>query len=158
MTKIIQTEESPKKVRIVSDSQSVLLHIANLQPAIPLMSVDKSDILISLVALHDEWHQIAFTWCPSHCGVVGNEIADKQVRKGAAANQEGVQHQYNSAKPAIRHVTSMRKISHERICRVYGAKGEKLDHRDESKLSRKEQTTMGRLISGHHLNLKYWLY
>ena len=47
------------------------------------------------------------------------------------------------------------KIFHERICRVYGMKGEKLDHREESKLSRKGQTTMGHLRSGHHPELKH---
>ena len=69
---ILQTEESPQKVRIVSDSQSVLLCIANLQPAIPLKSADESDILNLLAIQFDEGHQIAFNWSPSHCGVVGN--------------------------------------------------------------------------------------
>ena len=87
---IIQTEESPQKVRIISDCQSVLLRIANLQPEIPLISADESDILCLLTVLHDEVHQITFLWRPSHCGVVGNEMADEQARKGAACNQEDV--------------------------------------------------------------------
>ena len=74
---VIQTEESHQKVRIVSDSQSDLLRNANLQPAIPLKSSDGSDIL----NLHDDWHQITITWCPSHCRVVGNEMADEQAQK-----------------------------------------------------------------------------
>ena len=37
-------------------------------------------------------------------------------------------------------------------------KGEKLDGREESKLSWKEQTTRDCLRSGQHLKLKYWLY
>ena len=49
-------------------------------------------------------------------------------------------------------------ISHERIRRVYGMKGETPDRREESKLSRKEQTMMGRQRSGHHPELKYWLH
>ena len=60
-SQIIQTEESPHKDRIASDSQSVLLHIANLQPAIPLKSADMSDILNLLAALNDERHQITVT-------------------------------------------------------------------------------------------------
>ena len=74
---IIQTEESPQKVRIVSDSQSVLLRIANLQPAINIKSANESDIL-NLLA--DKGHQMTFTWCPGHCGEVGNEMADEQAR------------------------------------------------------------------------------
>ena len=69
---IIQTEEYPQKVRTVSDSQSVLLRIVNLQPAITLKSTDESDILNLHATLQEEGHQITFTWCPSHCGVVGN--------------------------------------------------------------------------------------
>ena len=41
---------------------------------------------------------------------------------------------------------------------MYGAKGEKLEHIEESKLSRKEQMTMGLLRRGHHLDLKYWMH
>ena len=39
---------------------------------------------------------------------------------------------------------------------MYGMEGEKLDHREESKLSRTEVTTIGRLRNGHHPELKYW--
>ena len=154
---IIQTERSPQKVRIMSDSQSVLLRIANLQPAIPFKSADESDILSLLAALHDEGHQITFTCCPSHCGVVGNEMADEQAQKGAAANQEDVHHNYDC--DGHHQACYLRgEISHEGIHRVYGMTGEKLDLREESKLSRKEQMTMVRLISGHHQELKYWLH
>ena len=47
--------------------------MANLQPVISPKSADKRDILNLLAALHDEGHRITFTWCPSHCRVVGNE-------------------------------------------------------------------------------------
>ena len=53
---IIRTEESPQKVRIVSDSQSVLVRIANLQPTILPKSADESVFLNFLAALHDEGH------------------------------------------------------------------------------------------------------
>ena len=101
---INQTKESPQKVRIVRDRQSVLLRIANLQPAILLKCADESNILSLLSALHGERHQITFTWCPYHSGVVGNEIADEHIRKGAAVNQD-VQHNYDSANDIIRRAT-----------------------------------------------------
>ena len=37
-------------------------------------------------------------------------------------------------------------------------KREKIDRREESTLSRKEQMTMGRLRCGHHRELKNWLH
>ena len=74
---IIQTEESPEKDRIVSNSQSVLLRDANLQyPVRALMRVTSKNLL---AVLHEEGHQITFTWYSSHCRVVGNEIADEQA-------------------------------------------------------------------------------
>ena len=63
-----------------------------------------------------------------------------------------------STKTTIRRISREGKISHERICQVYGAKGEKLDRREESKMSRKEQMTMGRLRSGNNADLMYWLH
>ena len=83
---IFQTEELPKKVQIVCDSQSVLLCITSLQPAMPFKSAEESDILSSLVALHDEGYQITFTRCPNHYWVVGNEMTNEQAQKANAAN------------------------------------------------------------------------
>ena len=83
-------------------------------------------------------------------------MADKKAQEEAAANQD-VQHNYGSVKATIRRTTRGGEIFHERICLIYGMKGEKLDRREESKLSRKEMT-MGRLKSGHHPELKYWLH
>ena len=155
---IIQTEESPQKFPIVCDNQSVLLRIACLQPAIPTKNADVSDILVHLASIHDGEHQITFTWFPSHCGVVENEMAYEQARRGAATNQEDVRTNYDSAKPIIRRATRGGKISRERIRRMYGMKGEKLDRRVESKLLGKVQTMMCRLTSGNHPEVKYWLY
>ena len=61
----IQTEESLQKDWIVNNSQSVQQYIANLRPAITPKSIDESDILSLLAALHDEAQRITFTWCGS---------------------------------------------------------------------------------------------
>ena len=66
-------------------------------------------------------------------------MADEQARKGTAANQEGVRHHYDSAKATIRRITRGGEISHERIRQVYGAKRDKLDRREEAKLSIKSR-------------------
>ena len=102
---IIQAETSRKKVRIVIDSHSVLLRITSLQPAMLLKRANENDILNLRAALQDEGHQITFTWCPRHCGVVGNGMADKQDRKVAADNQEDVRHNYDTAKATSRRAT-----------------------------------------------------
>ena len=85
-------------------------------------------------------------------------MADEQARRGAAANQEDVRHYCDSAKATITRVTRGWKISHEGIGRVFGAKGEKLDSIEESKLQRKEQMAMGRLRSVLDPDRMYWLH
>ena len=76
---------------------------------------------------------------------MGNEIADELAQRGAAANLDDVRLHYDSAKATILRATRRRKITNERIRRVYGMKGKNHDRREESKLLLKEQTTMGRL-------------
>ena len=85
-------------------------------------------------------------------------MADEQVQKGAAAIQENVRHNYDSAKATIRHATRGGEISHEGIRRVYCMKGKTFDRGVDSMLSGKEQTKMGRRRSGHHPELKYWMH
>ena len=119
---IIQTEESPQKFRIVSDSQLFLLVSQASSLQYPLSALTVSDIISHLAALHDEGHQITFTWCLGHSGVEGNEMTDEQALKGAATNQGEVRRNYDSAMATIRHTTIEVKISHERIHRVLGMK------------------------------------
>ena len=100
--------------------------------------------------------QVTFTWCPSHCGVIGNEMADTKAKDGASLPQTDVDCHYDSTKAEIRRRTRGAAIQHERIRRIYGERGEKIHRKAEKELSRKEQVTLSRLRSGHHPELKYW--
>ena len=72
---IIQAEESPPES---PNSQRQPISPATYRkPPTPFKSADESDILNILAVLHDEGHQITFTWCPSHCGDLGHEMADE---------------------------------------------------------------------------------
>ena len=68
-------------------------------------------------------------------------------------------HHCDSAYAAIRQATMEPPITHERLLRTYGKRGEKVNHKLESlQLSRKDQVSINRLRSGHHPKLKYWLH
>ena len=147
-----------KTVRLVSDSKSALERLQALHPAMTLESEDERQLLISLHNLHEMGLKLTFTWCPSHCGVPGNELADASAKEGTKMQQPASGWFYSSAKAVIRRLNKSKCILNDRIRAIYGDRGEKLDWKVENPLSRSEQVTLGRLRSGHHPDLKYWLF
>ena len=126
---LVHSSQNESNQKSFSDYPDLPL-IINFQPAIPRKSAEESDIQNLLAALHEEGQQITFTWCPSHCWVMGNEMADEQALK-------------RSCSQSRRRLTPLRQcdghhdvfyqrgdISHERTCRVYDMKVEKLDCRE----------------------------
>ena len=100
---------------------------------------------------------MTFTWCLGHYGITGNELADAQAKKGADADHTDVDHHYTTAKTMIRRATRGRPGSHELTQRIYGDRGWKVNRKEEGQLERRDQVILGRLRSGHHPELKYWL-
>ena len=82
----IQAKEHVQKARIVSDSQSVLLHIQATRPSQQCNDRDEHTVLKTRSC------QVTFTWCPGHCGITGNELAHAQAKKRADADQTDVDH------------------------------------------------------------------
>ena len=146
-----------QKARIVSDSQVVLLRIQTTHPSQPCNDRDEHTVLKTLSMLTARSCQVTFTWCPGHCGIIGNELADAQTKKGTDADQTDVDHHYTTAKAMIRRATRGGPASHELTPRIYGDKGSKVNRKEEGQLGRRDQVTLGRLQSGHHPELKYWL-
>ena len=56
----------------------------------------------------------------------------------------------------IRRATRDGPASHQLTQRIYGDRGSKVSKK-EGQLGRKDQVTLGRLRSGHHPEVKYWL-
>ena len=54
------------------------------------------------------------------------------AKEGITVEQEGVSHHYDSAKAAIRQATKELRITHVRLCSIYGKRGEKVNHKLES--------------------------
>ena len=100
---------------------------------------------------------LTFTWCPGHCGITGNDLADAQMKQRADVEETDVDHYYTTAKAMIRRVTRDGPASHELTQRIYGDRGSKVNRKEEGQLGRRDQVTLGRLRSGHHPELKYWL-
>ena len=131
---VIQAEVHVQKARIVSDSQSVLLRIQATHPSQPCNDRDEHTVFKTLSMLTARSCQVTFTWCPGHCGITGNELADAQAKKGADSDQTDVDRHYTTAKAMIRRAT-----------RIYGDRGSKVNRKEEGQLGRRDQVTLGRL-------------
>ena len=149
---VIQAEVHVQNARIVSDSQSVLLHIQATHPSQPCNDRDEHTVLKTLSMPTARGYQVTFTWCSSHCGITGNELADAQAKKGADAD-----HHYTTAKAMISRATRGGPASHKLTQRIYGDRESKANRKKEDPLGRRDQVTSGRLRFGHHMELKYWL-
>ena len=98
--KLAQENVSLHKVHTISDSMSTPQQIQNLHPSQQVANSDENEILSALAAPTERKYHLIFTWCPSHSGVHGNELADTTT-----VEQEGESHHYDSAKAAIWQVT-----------------------------------------------------
>ena len=128
---VIQVEVHVQKARIVSDSQSVLLRIQATHPSQPCNHRDEHTVLKTFSMLMARSCQMTFTWCPGHCGITGNELADAQSKKGADADQTDVDHQYTTAKAMIRRATRGGPASHKLTQWIYGDRGSKVNRKED---------------------------
>ena len=73
---MVQEDVSLHKVQIVSDSMSTLQCIQNLHPSQQVANSDENEILDALDSPTNRGRHLTFTWCPSHSGIRGNQLAD----------------------------------------------------------------------------------
>ena len=69
------------RVLICVDSKSVLQSLQSSDSNVPHFIVNEAKHLLHLLICKGT--EVTFCWVPSHCGILGNELADKSARKGA---------------------------------------------------------------------------
>ena len=121
--KLVLVDVSFHKVRIVSDGMSALQRIQNLHPSYKVAKSDENEILVTLASPTDRGCHLTFTWCHSHFGINGSELADVATKEGTTVGQEGVSHHYDSAKAVMRQATKEPPITYEHPRRIYGERG-----------------------------------
>ena len=97
--------------------------------------------------------EVLFQWVPGHCGLPGNEEADRVAREAALDGREGRAAQdvpvtFGAAKSAIKRAVKDPDPQHERVRQVYRGPLKRLQG-----ISRKEEVLLARLRSGHCLQL-----
>ena len=99
---------------------------------------------------------IDFLWCPSHCGLWGNEEAERCAAEGSAMSQDNIPWTYHSAQAKIRRNIKNTSAEHPRCKRVYCDSNSVPKFPLDEDLTRREQVTLSRLRSGHHTEIRYW--
>ena len=108
----------------------------------------KSAELLSLLVSGDK--RVAFVWVPGHVMIEGNELADRAAGRAAGLNQGGKECLKSSVRFCLKSMMNRRVWSHVRCREVYG---QGLPGAGEDDWSRSDVVSMGRLRSGHSLEL-----
>ena len=90
------------QIRIITDSKSALQRCESITSDPRPNSWLEREVLDSLMTLGERQVGIVFLWCPSHCGLWGNEEADRCAAEGSAMSQDNIPWTYHSAQAKIR--------------------------------------------------------
>jgi ribonuclease HI len=148
------------RARIVTDSKSSVERLKGILRGDRLKSQTEAAIWDSLRHLKTANISLHLLWCPSHCGLWGNEEADRLAGEGSLLQQENIELTFDTAKAAIRRQLREKRTqtTHELLRDVYyDDKKKKINLQEDNKLSRQEQVQIARLRCGHHPELGYWM-
>ena len=131
----LHSRDEPQKTVILTDSKATLQFLISNIPDQPI-----HQLLKDLQLLHHEC-AVVLQWLPAHCGIPGNERADRLAKSGSKQLQPMSTSTYQEVKPLLRNSQKY----HWRI-----ATGDYNPSTDPvSGLPRHEQTTIFRLRTGH---------
>ena len=128
-------ETAPEKTVILSDCKSLLQSLQSCKDQSKLMG----DLRKELAALNSRT-QLVIQWIPSHCGVFGNEEADKLSKQGSKQTQTEHPVSYAEAKTLLKNC--FYKSWKE-------SRGVTTERDGLNNLTRKQQVTIFRLRTGH---------
>ena len=128
-------EMKPQKTVILTDSKAVLQSLTSNTPDQPI-----HQLLKDLQLLPHEC-TVVLQWIPAHCGIPGNERADRLAKTGSKQLQPTSTSTYQEAKTLLRN---------RQKCQWKKATGDYNPSTDPiNRLARHEQTTIFRLRTGH---------
>ena len=127
-------DSKPKKAVFFSDSLSALQALTG-EPDESLR------LLINNINILAQATKIVLQWIPAHTGIAGNEVADQLAKEGSKKEQPHSKLNYQEARTLIRNKSK---------CHFNKRNGGYNPHQDALHLlSRREQTTIFRLRTGH---------
>ena len=103
-------EQGAKAIDDLTDQTTDVVFLTDSRSALDALH-DQSEPHLSRI-LHSklEKRRVLLQWIPAHCGMNGNEMADKLAKKGAAMTQHDRPITLAENKTTIKHCFKMRKI------------------------------------------------
>ena len=129
---ISQVQPRPKNIVFLTDCRSI---VQSLQSPSEQMERDTQRLLCDL----SQGANVAVQWIPAHCGLAGNEEADRLAKHGSTLEQHNHKVSYREAKTLLK-------------SKIRSCSKELKDHNPEDpmlKLPRKQQVVIFRLRTGH---------
>ena len=137
-------QHTPSSALIITDSQSLCQGLINF----------KSELEPLLKRLQRYPNNLNIQWVPGHCGITGNELADKAAKQATKLEATHAPVSYQAVRAEIRRVTKDPPATHDRSRRVYSC----ISQAEESKVkNRKDQTLLAKVRSGHTVLFKSYL-
>ena len=136
-----------KKFIIYSDSLSLLESIQTLDSKNPLVC-----LIYKLLNIIDSLgKEVVFCWVPSHCGILGNELVDKEAKLALSKEITPMPIPVSDFLPLIKQfiVNSWQQYWDEQLLNKLHSIKPKLSPPSRSLPSRKEQIVINRLKLGH---------
>ena len=130
--KLLKQENQPKHIVFLTDCRSIIQSLQN-----PREQLERNTY--RLLCELSQASQVVVQWIPAHCGLAGNEEADRLAKEGSRKEQKSLPISYRECK------TLIRRNFQERFSEENGPQQE-----DEMQsLPRHQQTTIFRLRTGH---------
>ena len=104
-------------------------------------------------SLEEKGRSVTLVWVPGHCGVPGNEEADRLAAEGSTHQQEEIPINGSTRRALIRREVRGSPVRHERLREVYTGE---LREAEEAQLPRADRVNLTRFRTGHHPSLGRW--
>ena len=145
-----------KSILFITDSQSSWNKIRQLHKGQKAKTDVENDIAQSLVKAATTLKEIKILWSPSHCEIMGNDIADDLANEGSQMNQENTTWSYETSKARIRRATNQARIHNNDKDLVYGKEDGSTRFSQHRNTNRFEQVLSSTMRSGHQPDLLAW--